>query len=209
LPAAGFLIAASSHCSRPAVKSFARRAPLDLYSRAKWSRAEKAVSPDAARNAAKHKQGGSPDVSEEISRLLRNGQETIVRDWTEKVSVDRRINSDERLSYLQLVDHIPQIVEEIQYALAAESPGSQMLSQGKEHGRQRWRQGYELKEVVRELTILRATLAEFLERYRGALPVRSPEALTRSLHKINIFMDDEIYKTVEAYLDSSHNPQSN
>jgi hypothetical protein len=147
-------------------------------------------------------------VSDEISHLLKNGQETIVRDWTERVTVDRRINSDARLSYLQLVDHIPEIVEELQQALAGRA-SEQMLRQGMEHGRQRWRQGYELKEVVRELTLLRATLAEFLERYHGALPVRSPEEFTRSLHRINLFMDDEIYKTVEAYLDASRNPQAN
>jgi hypothetical protein len=148
-------------------------------------------------------------VSEEISRLLKNGQETIVRDWTEKVTSDRRVNSDARLSYLQLVDHIPQIVEELQFALVGEPHGGQMLREGREHGRQRWRQGYELKEVVRELTLLRATLVEFLERYRGALPFSAPEELTRSYHKINLFMDDEIYRTVEAYLDASRNPQSN
>ncbi|HST52641.1 MAG TPA: RsbRD N-terminal domain-containing protein [Pyrinomonadaceae bacterium] len=147
-------------------------------------------------------------MSDEISRLIRNGQETIVRDWTERVTVDRRVNSDARLSYLQLVDHIPQIVEELQLALAGRA-GEHMLHEGMEHGRQRWRQGYELKEVVRELTLLRATLAEFIERYHGALPARSSEELTRSLHRINLFMDDEIYKTVEAFLDASHNPQAN
>jgi RsbT co-antagonist protein rsbRD N-terminal domain len=148
-------------------------------------------------------------VSEEISRLLRNGQETIVRDWTERVAADRRVNSDARLSYLQLIDHIPAIVEELQFALVAEVDDGEMLREGREHGRQRWRQGYELKEVVRELTLLRATLVEFLERYRGALPFSATEELTRSFNRINLFMDDEIYKTVEAYLDASLNPQSN
>jgi hypothetical protein len=148
-------------------------------------------------------------LSEDIRRLLKNGQETIVRTWTEKVTTDRRINSDERLSYLQLVDHIPQIVEELQDALGNAPGESPMPSEGREHGRQRWRQGYELKEVVRELTLLRVTLVEFIELYRGALPPRPPEELARSFHRINIFMDDEIYRTVEAYLDASRNPQSN
>ena len=146
-------------------------------------------------------------MSEEISRLLKNGQETIVRDWTEKVTSDRRVNSDARLSYLQLIDHIPQIVEELHDALG--DGEVRVLTEGREHGRQRWRQGYELKEVVRELTLLRATLVEFLERYRGALPFSAPEELTRSYNKINLFMDDEIYRTVEAYLDASRNPESN
>ena len=148
-------------------------------------------------------------MTEEIRRLLKNGQETIVRTWTEKVTSDRRINSDARLSYLQLVDHVPQIVEELQDALAAANGEHPMLTQGREHGRQRWRQGYELKEVVRELTLLRATLVEFIEHYRGALPPRPPEELTRSFHRINVFIDDEIYRTVEAYLDASRSPESN
>ncbi len=147
-------------------------------------------------------------MAEEISRLLQNGHETIVRNWTEKVTADRRINSDERLSYIQLVDHIPQIVEELRRALQNEPRGGVMLEQGREHGRQRWQQGYELKEVVRELTLLRATLMEFLDTYRGALASPSFDSLARSYQKINWFMDDEIYKTVEAYLEAHLNSQS-
>ena len=148
-------------------------------------------------------------MSDDIRHLLKNGQETIVRTWTEKVTADRRVSSDERLSYLQLVDHIPQIVEELHHALGEAPAESPALCEGREHGRQRWRQGYELKEVVRELTLLRVTLVEFIELYRGALPPRAPDELTRSFHRINVFMDDEIYRTVEAFLDASRNPQAN
>ncbi|HEY0173993.1 MAG TPA: RsbRD N-terminal domain-containing protein [Pyrinomonadaceae bacterium] len=148
-------------------------------------------------------------MSDDIRRLIKNGQETIVRTWTEKVTSDRRVSSDERLSYLQLVDHIPQIVEELHDALGEAAAEQAMLRQGREHGRQRWQQGYELKEVIRELTLLRVTLVEFIELYRGALPPRAPDELTRSFHRINVFMDDEIYRTVEAFLDASGNPQAN
>ena len=148
-------------------------------------------------------------MSDELSRLLQNGHEIIVRDWAEKVSADKRINSDERLSYLQLVDHVPQIVEELRRALAEGSPDGRMLRQGAEHGRQRWRQGYELKEVVRELTLLRATLMEFLDTYSGALSTRTFDNLSRSYQKINWFMDDEIYRTVEAYLEAHRAHGSN
>lgn len=148
-------------------------------------------------------------MNEHISRLLQNGQETIVQRWTEKVAQDRRINSDARLTYLQLIDHIPQIVDELRTALAAsERAENRMLQEGREHGRQRWQQGYELKEVVRELTLLRATLLEFIDTYRGALPVQSPDQIARSYQRINIFIDDELYKTVEAYLESPNNSQA-
>jgi hypothetical protein len=142
-------------------------------------------------------------MAEEISRLLQNGRETIVRAWTEKVTTDKRVRSDARLTYLQLVDHIPEIVEELQQALVAErAENARTLEQGGEHGRQRWRQGYELKEVVRELTLLRATLIEFLDAYRGAIPTQSSEKFLQSYRKITGFMDEELYRTVEAYLEA-------
>lgn len=142
-------------------------------------------------------------MAEEISRLLLNGHETIVRTWAEKVTSDRRVRSDSRLTYLQLIDHIPDIVEELREALAAgERPEGAMLKEAGNHGRVRWHQGFELKEVVRELTLLRMTVVEFLDAYRGAIPVRTPDQLVQSYNRIVGFMDEEIYKTVEAYLEA-------
>ena len=142
-------------------------------------------------------------MPEEISRLLLKGHETIVKKWTEKVAADRRVRSDAHLTYLQLVDHVPEIVEELRRALSkGERPEGVMLQEGRNHGRMRWQQGYELKEVVRELTLLRATLIEFLDTYRGAIPAQSPDQLVQSYNRITGFMDEEIYKTVEAYLDA-------
>lgn len=141
-------------------------------------------------------------MPEEISRLLLSGHETIVQKWTEKVTADRRVRSDARLTYLQLVDHVPQIVEELRDALVKnDRPEGAMLQQGRNHGRQRWQQGYELKEVVRELTLLRATLIEFIDTYRGAIRTQ-PDQLVQSYNRITGFMDEEIYKTVEAYLEA-------
>ena len=191
----------------PAGQIVCRRERLDLYSTPKA--ADRLSHFANARPSTQTTRRFPPTVKEAISRLLRTGQDTIVRDWTEKVTADRRVNSDARLSYVQLIDHVPQIVEELQQAIARGDREAPMMCEGREHGRQRWRQGYELKEVVRELTLLRATLVEFLERYSGALPARTPEEMTRSLNHINLFMDDEIYRTVEAYLDASQNPQSN
>ena len=140
-------------------------------------------------------------MSQELSRLLENGSETIVRKWTEKVTSDRRVCSDAELTYAQLLDHVPQIVAELTNALADESRDVRTLIEGKEHGRLRWRQGYDLKEVVRELTLLRATVMEFIDSYGGAMRAQSTEQLSKSFHRINGFMDEELYKTIEAYLE--------
>jgi hypothetical protein len=141
-------------------------------------------------------------MAEDISRLLKSGSETIVQKWTEKVTSDKRIISDAKLSYVQLIDHVPEILEELRVALGNEPPANFMLKEGREHGRQRWQQGYQLKEIVRELTLLRATLLEFIDTYRGALSIHTPEQISKSYRQINGFMDEELYKTVEAYLEA-------
>lgn len=142
-------------------------------------------------------------MPDEITRLLQNGHDTIVRNWAEKVSNDRRVRSDAGLTYLQLIDHVPEIVEELRGALAhGERPDGHLLEEGRNHGRTRWKQGYELKEVVRELTLLRATLVEFLETYQRALPHHRAPEVVNSYNRIAGFMDEEIYRTVEAYLEA-------
>src|SRR4051812_46385677 len=142
-------------------------------------------------------------MAEELGRLLKHGSETIVRTWTEKVLSDKRVCSDSQLTYAQLLDHIPQIVEELGRALADEQD-AKSLKEGQQHGRQRWRQGYDLKEVVRELTLLRATVMEFISSYSGAMRPQSAQQLSSSFYRINNFMDEELYKTIEAYLEAPH-----
>jgi hypothetical protein len=145
-------------------------------------------------------------MTQEISRLIDSGSEQIVRTWSEKVMSDRRVQTDAQLTYVQLIDHIPQIIEELKQAMAS-SASEEELTEANNHGRQRWRQGYELKEVIRELILLRATLLEFLETYRGAIRQHNLDQLTRAYRKINGFMDEELYKTVEAYLEApQHSP---
>jgi hypothetical protein len=145
-------------------------------------------------------------MTEEISRLLSSGSEQILRTWSEKVMSDRRVQSDAQLSYVQLLDHIPQIIDELKHAMAA-NQSEESIVVGNRHGRQRWQQGYELKEVIRELILLRSTLLEFLETYRGAMRQHNLDQLTRAYRQINGFMDEELYKTVEAYLEApQHTP---
>jgi hypothetical protein len=148
-------------------------------------------------------------MNQEVSRLLETGSEAILREWTQKVASDKRVQSDAQLDYLQLIDHVPQIIEELRQALARDAhPDTGSLHKGKEHGRQRWRQGYELKEVMRELMLLRSTLLEYIETARDQMSAKTFEQLSRAYRQVNGFMDEELYKTVEAYLEAPRDPHS-
>lgn len=140
-------------------------------------------------------------MSDQISLFLQRHTEEIVRAWTEKVGADERVRSDARLSYAQLKDHVPHIVHELGYALASGDAGDYTwIVKGTEHGRQRWQQGYKLKEVMRELMLLRETILEHLGQSENVLNLHTVGDLARSYRKINLFMDEEIYKTIEGYL---------
>ncbi|MGA9995375.1 MAG: RsbRD N-terminal domain-containing protein [Pyrinomonadaceae bacterium] len=140
-------------------------------------------------------------MSDQISLFLQRHTDEIVRIWTEKVTADERVRSDARLSYAQLKDHVPHIVHELGYALASLSvEDAAWMVKGKEHGRQRWQQGYKLKEVMRELMLLRETILEHLDKSENVLNLHSVEDLARSYRRINLFLDEEIYKTIEGYL---------
>jgi hypothetical protein len=142
-------------------------------------------------------------MPEEISRLLQSGADIIVREWTHKVATDRRVSTDAQLTYVQLVDHVPQMLEEIRSAMVRGPEAGSTIREGEKHGRLRWKQGYELKEVVRELMLLRTTLLEFIENYRGALQNKKTEQLMQAYRRINSFIDEELYRTIEAYLESA------
>jgi hypothetical protein len=148
-------------------------------------------------------------MNQEVSRLLETGSEAIVREWSQKVASDKRVQSDAHLDYIQLIDHVPQIIDELRQALARDAhPDTGSLCKGKEHGRQRWRQGYELKEVIRELMLLRTTLMEYIETARDQMSAKTFEQFSRAYRQINGFMDEELYKTVEAYLEAPRDPRS-
>lgn len=148
-------------------------------------------------------------MNQEVSRLLETGSEAIVREWSQKVASDKRVQSDAQLDYMQLIDHVPQIIDELRQALARDAhPDTGSLQKGREHGRQRWRQGYELKEVIRELMLLRTTLMEYIETARDQMSAKTFEQFSRAYRQINGFMDEELYKTVEAYLEAPRDPRS-
>ncbi|MDX6694874.1 MAG: hypothetical protein QOF02_2477 [Blastocatellia bacterium] len=148
-------------------------------------------------------------MNHEVSRLLETGSETIVRAWTQKVACDKRVQSDAQLDYIQLIDHVPQIIDELRQAMARDAhPDTGSLRKGREHGRQRWRQGYELKEVIRELMLLRTTLMEFIESSSTKMAGATAEQLSPAYRKLNGFMDEELYKTVEAYLEAPRDPRA-
>jgi hypothetical protein len=86
--------------------------------------------------------------------------------WMQAVSGDVDLVEADKLTYQQLADHLPEILEGLCAALDAEDLEQVEPSierNARKHGKVRWRQGYRIEELVRELDLFHQVLAEALE----------------------------------------------
>jgi len=97
------------------------------------------------------------DVQRDLAALgqhLKGRRDEILKTWQQAVQRDPSLKSGDSLPRVQLFDHIPAILGAFEEVLT--SPGATDLEgaaqkPGAAHGLQRWRQGYDLREVTREL----------------------------------------------------------
>ncbi|GAB2901724.1 sensor histidine kinase [Paraburkholderia jirisanensis] len=103
-----------------------------------------------------------------FAERLRQQRVELIERWMKAVFNDADLSEADRLTYDQLADHVPAMLEEICGALE-----NQDLDQiepaiehdARQHGKMRWRQGYRIDEVVRELDLLRQVLMGAITRF--------------------------------------------
>jgi signal transduction histidine kinase len=111
------------------------------------------------------------DIQPILARLgqhLRSRRPEILQKWQTVVQKDPQISSGDSLPRAQLIDHLPGMLEAFEQVLmqtaitdlegAAQQPGAA-------HGLQRWRQGYNLREVTRELGKLNECLVAEMDAF--------------------------------------------
>jgi signal transduction histidine kinase len=117
------------------------------------------------------------DVQAELAALalhLRSRREAILQAWQLAIKRDPKLTTGEALPRVQLLDHIPSMLATFERALhgplsdaadAVQEAGQQPAAA---HGLQRWRQGYDLREVTRELGKLNECVVVELDAYTAA-----------------------------------------
>src|SRR5215212_1124407 len=97
--------------------------------------------------------------------ILRKHLEQLTRAWVDSVYADRRTDLASILSFRELVEHVPEIIEELAALLDA-GAGADEAQEGahrcRDLSRARFQQGVLIDEVARELMLLRNTLSDFL-----------------------------------------------
>jgi two-component system CheB/CheR fusion protein len=105
-----------------------------------------------------------------VAEYLCDYREAIIEQWEIAVRANpEAVPSAQRLTREALSDHQSPLIERIAGALVGAST-PEVEPEGREHGSQRRRSGYDIAEVLREHTILRQTLLDRLSDYAVGSP---------------------------------------
>ena len=90
-------------------------------------------------------------------------RERILQSWILAVDQHPSISSSDNLTYTQLLDHLPELCAELGALL--KQPNAQDIQReakqdARAHGWKRWRQGYNLEELIREICLIRRSFNE-------------------------------------------------
>ncbi|SOF00507.1 signal transduction histidine kinase [Burkholderia sp. OK233] len=109
---------------------------------------------------------GSP--LRKFADFVREQQTRLTAQWMKTVFGDVDLVEADKLTYQQLADHLPDILEGLCLALDVEDlerVEPAIERNARKHGLVRWRQGYRIEELVRELDLFHQVLADALEEF--------------------------------------------
>jgi signal transduction histidine kinase len=90
-------------------------------------------------------------------------REQILQSWIAAVDKHPNISTSDNLTYTQLLDHLPELCTEL--AALFKQPNAKDIKRearqdARAHGWKRWRQGYKLEELIREICLIRRNFTD-------------------------------------------------
>ncbi len=119
-----------------------------------------------------------------LASVLLARQDEILRAWREAGERDSGRSPASSLSLAQFNDHIPHVLESfaarIQIWKGEDKPHDEgdQSDDLQSHGMQRWKQGYQLQELIQEWGHLQTIVADELERYEADHPDLEPGVMS-------------------------------
>jgi hypothetical protein len=144
-----------------------------------------------------------------IADLIQGQLGHLIEDWTHAVRDDPRIQSDEKLSKPELIDHVPAVIKEIcELIRKSETPGVRNSLEARANVYTRLYQGYTGRDLVRELSLLRITLLDYLMEISssGQLHLSSKERHDVATI-INLYLDEEMRYAISIFCNRSIDSQ--
>lgn len=143
----------------------------------------------------------------EFASHLRERRAAILAAWSRSAESDPKITTSTTLSRAQFYDHMPDMLDALERRLRAKGLPDQLSATEDEainaegHGLQRWQQGYNEQEVMREWIWLNECLADELESYARARPQLDPGVMSSAWRLIAQFLVMGMSESVGQYAD--------
>jgi len=144
-----------------------------------------------------------------IANQIESHIPNLIEDWTAAVREDPRIQSDENLTKPELIDHVPAILEEIcELIRKGETPAVRNSLEARANVYVRFHQGYTGRDLVRELSLLRITLLDYLMEISSGETVGLTAKERHDTAKIiNLYLDEEMRYAISVFCGAASNVQ--
>ena len=129
--------------------------------------------------------------------------------WVDEVYAERRTDLPALLSYRQLVDGVPEVLEELARLLDERAVGREVEESAKalrSHAQVRFQQDCLIDEVARELMLLRRVLTDFLWREGVRVMEGDLWELRDAVRRTDAFLDELIAQAIIVYAASERPP---
>lgn len=137
-----------------------------------------------------------------FSSLFRQHLDRFTRAWVDEIYADRRTDLATILSAREMVEHLPEVFEELGYLLD-ERAGADEIAQAaarlRGFAQARFQQGVLIDEVARELMLLRDALCEFLWEEGPFVVEGDVRELRAALRRTRLFCDELIAQAILVY----------
>jgi len=140
------------------------------------------------------------DDSSSLCEAFQDNIDEITLEWVRRVKSDPLMRSDDRLTTTQIVDHVPQMLEELCTLLQQEGvPDFHAIRAASQHGYMRSLEGYSLVDLLRELELLRDCVFNFVADTETRHHVNRSETI-RALKAVNHYFGEDTIFVVEHFL---------
>jgi hypothetical protein len=144
----------------------------------------------------------------EISKVIKDNIKELTEAWMEQVREDQRITSDAQLSHIELMDHVPAIIDEISSLIEwNQQPHAKNTHEARASVYTRVHQGYRGQDLIREISLLRLTLLDHLATSSAEILLDlTLDEYTRTAKIINLYLDEEMHYAISVYTSLSKQP---
>ena len=132
-------------------------------------------------------------------------REQILQSWIAAVEKHPDISTSDNLTYTQLLDHLPELCTELGALL--KQPNAQEIKRearhdARAHGWKRWRQGYKLEELIREICLIRRNFIDTWLKAFAAIEKRFDlDAQNAAQRIVECFFDNVIIEATVQFVE--------